>query len=266
MKIVHSPQFIIAVLLILAISPALAVDGPAYHGHPDDDPAPQAKTSSARASSSTPAPVSISAPAPVSKPVAASPASVSPSVTSTSKVDSVDQIKGIGDFKFGAKLADLPPGSLQAIDPKAKGTLLKVSPYGDNYLVTNLTDLTWGGIPVAGMIVTFHDGILLDLQVALKAKKSDFYIADRAFKDKYGPSQLKTAPVETWSGNRIQVTLILSGAGPLDANSLDAPAVGKLELFDQSQWTKIQAAQTAKVNELLQKRYQDDGKKAQSNL
>ena len=233
MKIVHRSPYIIAVLLILAGSPAKAVNGPVYHEQPDD---------------SSPAPAPSSA------------------ASSSSKSDSVDQIKGIGIFKFGAKVTDFAPGLLQVVDPRAKGVLLRVCPYGDNYLVTDLTGLTWGNIPLAGLIVTFHDGMLIDLQVALKAKKSDLYLADRAFKDKYGSNDPRTLPVETWNGDRIQVTLILMGGGLLDANSLDAPAVGRLELFNQAEWTKIHAAQTAKLKELLDKRYQDDGKKVQSNL
>ena len=62
------------------------------------------------------------------------------------------------------------------------------------------------------MVLTFHAGILIDIQVALKAKKFDFYAADRAFKEKYGPNDPKTYPVETWKGSQVSVTLIFPGS------------------------------------------------------
>ena len=181
---------------------------------------------------------------------------------------SVDHIKGIGKFTFGAALKDFPPALLQPVDPHAQGVLLKVSPYGPNYLVKNLSGLTWGGIPVAGMVVTFYEGKLIDIQVALKAKKGDIYVVDRAFKDKYGPSNPKTFPVETWSGDNIQVTLVMIGGPPVvvDAKSLDQPAQAKLELFDAGPWNNSISARKAKLQSVLNQRYEASGPKAKADL
>jgi hypothetical protein len=189
-----------------------------------------------------------------------------PIPSSAPDYDSVDRIRGIGQFKFGAKLTDFAPGLLRAIDPRAKGVLLSVAPYGDNYLVTDLAGLTWGNIPLTGLVVTFHEGVLIDLQLALKSKKVDFYLVDRAFKDKYGPSDPKTFPVETWSGDQIQVTLIFQDTDVPNTEALDAPTQGKVELFDHGQWNKFEAARIAKLNKVLDKSYQDVGKKVISNL
>jgi len=229
MKIVHSPQAILAALLILATLPARAVVGPAYHGQPDDG------------SGATPVPTK-------------------------SDVASVDQIKGIGKYKFGAKLTDFANDSLQIVDPRAKGVLLKVSPYGDNYLVANLNGLTWGNIPLAGLILTFHDGILIDIQMALKAKKVDLYLADRAFKDKYGSNSIRNLPVETWSGDRIQVTILFVGMNITDASALEGSAQGKVELFDQARWDKFDADRKAKLNAALNKHYEEAAQKVKANL
>jgi hypothetical protein len=241
MKMVHSSQLIlIAAFLILTCSTGLAVVGPEYHEQPDDTPAP-------------------AAPIPV-KP------KLKPAPPQEPKVTTVDQIKGIGKFQFGAKVSDFPPTLLQPVDPRARGKLLRVSPYGQNYLVTNLTGLTWGNIPLTGLIVTFHDNYLIDIQMALKAKKVDFYLAERAFKDKYGPNNPKTFPVEGWSGDRIQVTLVVYGAILSDPGSLDKLALGKVDLFDAGQWAKVQAAQKVKLEEVLNKRYQDEMDKVKANL
>jgi hypothetical protein len=240
----HRSQLIVLALLILTISPGRAVRGPVYQGHPDDGPATPA----------TPPPVA----APTATPAAAP--------ASTSKYESVDLIKGLGNFKFGALLTDFPPGVLRTIDPRARGMLLRVSPYGDNYLVSDVTGLTWGNIPLLGLVVTFNQGVLIDMQVALRAKKADFYIADRAFKEKYGPNDPKTLPVETWSGSHIQVTLIFSDAELKDETSLDAMGRGKVEMFDQGRWNKFEADRTAKLNAALNQRYEDSGKKVITNL
>jgi hypothetical protein len=186
--------------------------------------------------------------------------------TGSTKYRSIDRIKGIGKFIFGAQLKDFPASLLQPVDPHAHGVLLKVSPYGENFLVKDLTGLTWGTIPVAGMVVTFHDGKLIDVQAALKAKKGDFYIVDRAFKEKYGPSDPKTFPVETWSGDDIQVTLAMIGAMALDEKSLDQPAQAKLEMFDAGPWNDYLAAQKAKFQSLLDQRYEASARKAKADL
>ncbi len=179
---------------------------------------------------------------------------------------SVDQIKGIGKYKLGQNFTEFPPGVLQVIDPKAHGVLLRVSPYGENYLVTDVTGLTWGNIPLSGLVLTFHAGILIDMQAALKAKTFDFYAADRAFKSKYGPNDSKTYPVETWKGNRTEVTLIFPDADLKDANSIDAPSEGKINIFDQGQWAKFEAARIAALKDILDKRYQTSAKTVQANL
>jgi hypothetical protein len=179
---------------------------------------------------------------------------------------SVDRIKGIGKFTFGAALKDFPPELIQPVDPRAHGVLLKVSPYGDNYLVKNVSGLTWGSIPVAGMVATFRDGLLIDLQVALKAKKGDFYVVDRAFKDKYGPSNPRDFPVQTWSGDNIQVTLILVGANVVDPKSLDEPAQAKLELFDSTRWNEYMSAEKVKLQSALNQRYKAACQKAKADL
>lgn len=182
------------------------------------------------------------------------------------RFDSVDHIKGIGKYKFGAKLADFPVDSLQPVDAKAKGKLLRVSPYGDNYLVTDLTGLTWGGLPLAALIVTFHEGVLVDIQITLKARKIDLYVVNRAFKDKYGPNNPRTLPIETWSGDRIQVTLILVKADVLDPTTMETPGEAKVEFFDQATWLKFEAASKAKLDEILDQRYEQAAKKAKTNL
>jgi len=186
--------------------------------------------------------------------------------SSASKYESVDQIKGLGIFKFGSHFKDFPPGLLRIIDPRAKGILLRVSPYGDNYLVTDLKGLTWGNIPLTGIVVTFHDDVLIDVQASMKAKKIDFYFADRAFKEKYGQSEEASLPVETWHGAETDVTLIFIGADFSDMGSLDKPAAGKIEFFDHAQWAKFEAARKAKMKADLDKRYQDAGKKVKANL
>ena len=186
--------------------------------------------------------------------------------TATSKYASVDQITGLGPFKFGAHLKDFPPGLLRVIDPKAKGVLLRVSPYGTNYLVMDLKDLSWGTIPLTGLIATFHDDVLIDLQASMKAKKIDFYFADRAFKEKYGPSEAPSLPVETWQGNRTDVSIIFIGADLLDPNSINGPASGKIEFFDHARWNKFEAVRKAKLKELLDKQYQLTDKKVKANL
>jgi hypothetical protein len=104
------------------------------------------------------------------------------------------------------------------------------------------------------------------MQVALKAKKVDFYVADRAFKEKYGPNDPKTLPVETWSGSHIQVTLIFGDAAFKDETTLDANARGKIEMFDQGRWNKFEAARIAKLNAALNQRYEASGKKVITNL
>jgi len=185
---------------------------------------------------------------------------------SSSKTASVDQIKGIGKFTLGLKFSDFPPGLLRVVDPRASGVLLRVSPYGENYLVTDVTGQTWGGIPISGMVLTFHAGVLIDIQVAMKAKKFDFYAADRAFKAKYGPNDTKTVPVETWKGKNIQMTLIFPEATVTDANSLDKMTEGKIDLFDQGQWNKFEAERNAALKDILEKRYQATSQKVQSDL
>lgn len=180
--------------------------------------------------------------------------------------DSVDRIKGIGKFTFGARIESFPFGVLRPVSPEASGILLRVSPYGDNYLVTDVSGLTWGNIPLKGLVVTFHDGELIDLQVALWAKKVDFYVADRAFKEKYGPSDPRTFPVETWSGDRVQVTLIFGDAAFKDASGLDTTARGKVELFDQGRWNKIRAAEDAKLKAVLDERYKANCDKVLADL
>jgi hypothetical protein len=242
----HRFQLIVLTLFILALSPGRAVVGPAYMGHPDDGPS--------SAATPPPAPAANSAPAPI------------PTHDSTSGYESVNRIKGIGQFTFGAQLKDFPPGLLRPVDPRAHGILLRVSPYGDNYLVTDVSGLTWGNIPLLGLVVTFHDGTLIDLQIALKATKGDFYVADRAFKQKYGPNNPRTLPVETWDGSQVQVTLIFGDAALKDETSLDATARGKVELFNQGMWNKFAAARNAKLKTALDQRYDEAGKKVITNL
>jgi len=243
----HRSQLIVLALLILTASTGRAVRGPVYMGHPDDGPTPAA----------TPPPAA-----------ATSPTSPTPTTThdSTPGYESVNHIKGIGKFIFGAKLTDFPPGLLRPVDPRARGILLRVSPYGENYLVTDVSGLTWGNIPLLGLVLTFNDGVLIDLQVALKATKADFYVADRAFKDKYGPSDPRTFPVETWSRSRVQVTLIFGNAAFKDENALDTTALGKIELFDQGLWNKFEAARIAKLKTVLDQRYDAANKKVMDNL
>ena len=186
---------------------------------------------------------------------------------SSGKPGTVDQIKGIGKFNLGQKLTDFPPTLLQVVDPKASGILLRVSPYGENYLVTNVAGLTWGGIPIQGIVLTFHGGVLIDIQVAFKAKKIDFYNADRAFKAKYGPNDPKTYPVETWKGNQVQMTLIFPDARTLtDALSLDTITDGKIDLFDLGQWNQIEAARASALKDIIEKRYQAAAPKVQADL
>ncbi len=183
------------------------------------------------------------------------------------KAGTVDAIKGIGKFSLGQNFSEFPPTLLRVVDPRASGILLRVSPYGENYLVTDVSGMTWGGIPIAGMVLTFHAGVLIDIQVAFKAKKFDLYAADRAFKTKYGPNDPKTLPVETWKGNLVQMTLIFPGSTNLtDANALDAVTQGKIDLFDQYNWNKFEAARTAALKDILEKRYQTVAPKAQSDL
>jgi len=179
---------------------------------------------------------------------------------------SVNHIQGIGKYKFGELLKDIPPASIQPISPKAKGVLLRVTPYGDNYLVKDLTGLTWGGIPISGLILTFHDGSLIDFQLALKGKKGDFYVADRAFKDKYGPSDARSFPVECWRGDDIEVSLVLIGASITDPNSLDQSAQAKVELFDAAQWHKYEVEQKAKLQAILDKQYEAVSHKVKTDL
>jgi hypothetical protein len=184
----------------------------------------------------------------------------------SSKYRSVDGIKGVGMFKFGQSIKEIPAGLLQPTTPKATGVLLHLSPYGKNYVVTNVKGMTWGGIPVSGMVLTFHEDILIDFQIALKAKRSAFYIADRAFKEKYGPSNPRTFPVETWSGNQVNVTLILVGAAVNDASILNADARGKVEMFAEGLWDKFETARKAKLKEILDQQYQATGKQVKADL
>jgi len=211
-------------------------------GHPDDGPTPAA----------TPPHAPVATPAPTHD--------------STSEYESVNHIKGIGKFTFGANLTDFQPGVLRPVDPRARGILLRVSPYGENYLVTDVSGLTWGNIPLLGLVVTFNNGVLIDLQVALKATKADFYVADRAFKKKYGPNNPRTLPVETWTGSQVQVTFIFGNAAFKDENSLDTTALGKIELFDQGIWNKFEAARIAKLKTVLDQRYDAANKKVMDNL
>jgi hypothetical protein len=189
-----------------------------------------------------------------------------PTPEKPAKPDTIDSIKTIGKFTLGQNFSEFPPGLLQVVDPRAAGVLLRVSPYGENYLVTDVKGMTWGNIPIAGMVLTFHAGVLIDIQVALKAKKFDFYAADRAFKTKYGPNDPKTLPVETWKGNEIQMTLIFPGATITDPGSIDAVTQGKIDLFDQGQWNKIEATRIAALKDVLDKRYQTSAKAVQDNL
>jgi hypothetical protein len=179
---------------------------------------------------------------------------------------SVDQIKGIGKFKLGQNFNEFPPGLLRVVDPKASGILLRVSPYGENYLVTDVKGMTWGGMPIAGMVLTFHSGILIDIQVAIKARNFDFYAADRAFKTKYGPNDPKTMPVETWKGKQVQMTLIFPGANLTDAKSVDTVTQGKIDLFDQAQWNKFEAERMTALKDIVEKRYQTTVKTVQGDL
>ena len=209
---------------------------------------------------------------PVDKPQAAAPAAAPPAdkpappYEKPAKVTSVDLIKGIGKFNLGQNFSDFAPGALRVVDPKASGVLLRVSPYGENYLVTDIKDMTWGNIPIEGMVLTFHAGLLIDIQVALKAKNFDFYVADRAFKEKYGPNDPKTFPVETWNGSQVQMTLIFPGADIKDANSFDAVNRGKIDLFAVGQWNKFEAARIAALKDIVDKRYQSAARTAQDNL
>jgi hypothetical protein len=183
------------------------------------------------------------------------------------KPGTVDQIKGIGKFNLGQNFTEFPPTLLRVVDPRASGILLRVSPYGENYLVTDVSGMTWGGIPIQGMVLTFHGGVLIDIQVALKAKKFDLYAADRAFKTKYGPNDPKAFPVETWRGNQTQMTLIFPDATTLtDALSLDTLTDGKIDLFDLGQWNKIEAARASALKDVIEKRYQDVASKVQADL
>lgn len=189
-----------------------------------------------------------------------------PTKTDGPKTESVDSIKGVGPYKFGAKVTDYSVTALQIVDPKAKGVLLRVCPYGDNYLVTNVKGMTWGGVPVKGMVLTFQKGELIDFQIALKAKKGDLYVANQAFRDKYGPSDPTTFPVQTWTGSHIQVTLVFPGAEVFDARAIDAPGQGKVELFDWVKWKKYEAEKTAELKKLLEQRYEATSQKAKDNL
>lgn len=233
----HASQPLIAALLILSVSTGKAVVGPQYHEQSDDTPKVQP---------SHPAPVTPKA----SKP----------------KLESVDQIKGVGKFKFGSHVADYPVTLLQIVDHKAKGVLLRVSPYGDNYLVTDVKDLTWGGVPVKGMVLTFHNDVLIDFQIALKAKRGDLYVANQAFKAKYGPSDPTTFPIQTWTGDQIQVTLMFPASQIPDAKAVDAPGQGRVEILDQARWKKFEAVKAAELKKILDQRYDTAAKKAQDNL
>jgi len=261
MNKMHIPQHGLPALAIMAVLLALASGNSRLLA--DNKPwvlqpatTPDKPTPSPDKSTSTP-----DKPAPTAdKPAPA------PEKTWSGKIVSVDQIKGIGKFNLGQNISEFPPGLLRVVDPRAAGVLLRVSPYGENYLVTNVSGMTWGGIPIEGMVLTFHAGILIDIQVALKAKKFDLYAADRAFKAKYGPNDPKTVPVETWKGNRIQMTLIFPEATITDANSLDAVTPGKIDLFDQGQWNKFEAARIATLKDIVEKRYQATAPAVQSNL
>jgi hypothetical protein len=182
------------------------------------------------------------------------------------KPGTIDAITGIGNFKLGQNFSEFPPGLLQVVDPHARGVLLRVSPYGENYLVTDVKGATWGGIPISGIVLTFHAGVLIDIQVAFKAKRFDFYTADRAFKTKYGPNDPKTFPVETWKGQRVQMTLIFSDMRLTDPASLDAQSEGKIDLFDQARWDKFEAERNAELKEAVEKRYQAEAKTVEGNL
>ena len=273
---VYSSQLVLAALLTLTTLSAHAVVGPIPDDTPDSDalpaqsspPTPLSKTAPVPAK--TPAPA-VKAPAPAAQPAPAVVKPAPPAVKPHPKSDaasgtSVDHIKGVGKYVFGAKLTDFSPAELQPVDPRAKGKLLRVSPYGQNFLVNDLTGLTWGGIPLSGLIITFHEGILIDIQMAMRGKKVEFYLAERAFKEKYGPCDLHTFPVETWSGDRIQVTLIMVGAAFYDTGSLDKPSLGKVEMFDQARWSEFAAAEKEKLNQVLDQRYQDSISKVKSNL
>jgi len=255
MKLVHGSPFILATLIALSPAIAFAVAGPV----PDET----AETEE------TPPPVKKTAPA--KAPLQRTAESIPPEPTlppeskPKGKYDSVDQIKGVGKYKFGSKLSDFPPAELRPVDPRAKGTLLRVSPYGDNFLVNDLKGLSWGNIPLSGLIITFHEGILIDIQMAMRGKKLDFQLAERAFKDKYGPNQTKIFPLQTWSGNRIQVTLILVGEIFKDEGSLDQPAQGKVEMFDQGRWEKFETVERTESNRTLEERHKEALSKVKSN-
>lgn len=179
---------------------------------------------------------------------------------------SVDTIDGLGKYKLGAKFSDFPPGSLLPIDAKAKAGLLQVSPYGDNYLVSDLAGLTWANIPLAGLVLTFHDGILIDLQMALKARNIDLYIAKRAFREKYGDSYPAVSPVDAWGGRRIQVTMIFTGAIPSNTSTLNDSSSGLVEIFDQARWNKMDAVEKTKLKNALDQQYETAGAKVKANL
>ena len=269
MKRMHIPQHILVILAIVSLismsmtgtaSSLLASDTTAWTLNQASSPDKPAPDKPAKSSNKTPATNPDKTPAPAEKP------SATPD-RPTGKLGTVDQIKGIGKFNLGQNFSEFPPTLLRVVDPKASGILLRVSPYGENYLVTDVSGMTWGGIPIAGMVLTFHAGVLIDIQVALKAKKFDLYTADRAFKTKYGPNDPKTLPVETWKGNLVQMTLIFPGSTNLaDANSLDATTQGKIDLFDQYQWNKFEAARIAALKDIIEKRYQAAAPKVQGDL
>jgi hypothetical protein len=178
----------------------------------------------------------------------------------------VDTIKGVGNYNFGSHPDDFPKGALRKVSPNAKAGLLSVSPYGENYLVTDVKGLTWGNVPIAAMVVTFHDNALIDIQIALKSKNVDIYTAARAFKEKYGPSDTESGPVEAWEGDRIHVTMVFVNGTADSPAKLSQPGEGKVELFDQGRWDKVESAKKAQVNDALNKAYKAEGNKAKANL
>ncbi len=161
----------------------------------------------------------------------------------------LDQIQGVGDFKFGAKDDSFKPG---AIKPQEhQNPTQYVNPGWQVFAVGKPEEITWGGLHPYEAKLTFFDHALIEIDFYFNAELGDLLAAENAFAQKYGASRdggnitmpnggsLRAVLWNPSGSGKIQAQLGLPETAPPRVDYLKQKIVGAVSLSDVGLIQKI---------------------------
>jgi len=158
----------------------------------------------------------------------------------------LDQIQGVGNLKFGAKLESFDKDSLKPIGVNAGNP----TSAGLSFQYLKTSGVSWGTLQPSKIELRFYYGQLAGIILFFDKERGDLIAVSQALTEKYGATQTasgmrmedaSSSSGPTWMSGNIQMTAAMPDTIPPGSNAdyLKQVATGAVQILDIELYQKL---------------------------